>query len=105
MFKKGDKLVIIFCAFFIVLSFVLLFFLKSPGKTIVVTKDNKQVYKGQLSSDKKINLDKNTVVIKDGAVFMEYSSCKNQICVKHKRISEKGESIICLPNKVIIEIK
>ena len=44
-------------------------------------------------------------VIQNGEVFMENSNCKNQICVKHKKISRSGESIICLPNKVIIQTK
>ena len=37
-------------------------------------------------------------------VYMEKANCKDLICVKHKPISKNGESIICLPNQVYIEV-
>lgn len=46
----------------------------------------------------------NEVVIKDGKVFMSDANCPNKICVKHSPIDSTGESIVCLPNKVLIEI-
>ena len=52
-----------------------------------------------------IELTGNTVEIKDGAVAVTNADCKNQICVNHAAITKKGESIICLPNKVIAEIE
>ena len=36
---------------------------------------------------------------------MESSTCKNQICVEHGKISLKGDSIVCLPNRVVVEIE
>lgn len=45
------------------------------------------------------------VMVIDGAkVYMESADCPNQICVHHSSISHKGETIICLPNRVVIEI-
>lgn len=46
----------------------------------------------------------NTVEIKDGFVFVTYADCKDQICKNHKKISRVNESIICLPNKVVITV-
>ena len=46
----------------------------------------------------------NIVIIQDGTVHMDYSNCKNQICVHTGEISDKGETIVCLPNYVIVEI-
>ena len=46
----------------------------------------------------------NIVSIKDNKVHMEYSNCKNQICVNTGEIAETGEVIVCLPNYVIVEI-
>ena len=42
--------------------------------------------------------------IKDGKVNMLFSTCKNQICVEHSEIDSTNESIVCLPNRVSIEI-
>ena len=47
---------------------------------------------------------RNVVVIQDGIAHMDYSNCKNQICVHTGEISDKGETIVCLPNYVIVEI-
>ena len=35
---------------------------------------------------------------------MSYSDCKNQICVNTKAITEAKDTVVCLPNKVMIEI-
>lgn len=46
----------------------------------------------------------NVIVIKDGSVHMEYASCRNQVCVNEGSISTGGRSIVCLPNRVVVEI-
>lgn len=46
----------------------------------------------------------NTLVIKDGYASVTQASCPDGICVNHRRISRPGESIICLPNKVVITV-
>lgn len=48
--------------------------------------------------------DTNRLTIVDGTAEMEWAACPDQICVHHKRISRDGESIICLPNRVVISI-
>lgn len=47
----------------------------------------------------------NTVEIRDGEVAVTGGSCKNQVCVKHGAISHSGESIICLPNRLVVRIE
>lgn len=44
------------------------------------------------------------LVISDGKADMESADCPNQICVHHGAISHTGETIVCLPNRVVIEI-
>lgn len=46
----------------------------------------------------------NVVVISGGTVSVTEASCKNQVCVKHGRISRPGESIVCLPNRLVVRI-
>jgi len=47
----------------------------------------------------------NMVVINGGAVAVVEASCKNQVCVKHGAISRSGESIVCLPNRLVVRIE
>lgn len=46
----------------------------------------------------------NQLVIQDGRAEMTWADCPDQICVHHTAISRAGESIICLPNKVVVSI-
>ena len=42
--------------------------------------------------------------VRDGRVRMVDSACPDKLCVKTGWISSPGESIVCLPNRVVIEI-
>ena len=47
----------------------------------------------------------NVVVISGGKVSVTEATCKNQVCVKHGPISRSGESIVCLPNRLVVRIE
>ena len=47
----------------------------------------------------------NRFAIQDGYVSMPEASCPDQICVHHSRISRNKETIVCLPDKVVITIE
>jgi len=47
----------------------------------------------------------NTVVIKNGKASIASADCRDKICVNHNAISKNGESIICLPHKLVVEIE
>lgn len=111
--RKAD--VVLFCV--LMLTAALLFarpFLiqardgDTSSKEVTVRQDGKAAGTWPLDRDRVINLDTdgrhNRIVIEDGSVRMAESSCKNQVCVDEGRISSVGQSIICLPNRVVVEI-
>lgn len=49
-------------------------------------------------------VDYNIILCQDGQVQMIQSSCPDKICLRHRAVSATGETIICLPHKVVIEI-
>lgn len=58
-----------------------------------------------LNENQEISIgDTNVCVIEDGSVYMKSADCPDQICVKTKPIHTRAGSIICLPNKVSVEI-
>lgn len=83
--------------------------LKTEGTFAVVKIDGVEVGRYLLSenTEKVIKTEgdgKNTLVIQDGKVFIEDANCPDKICEGHNKISYTGETIVCLPHKVVIEI-
>lgn len=56
---------------------------------------------------KELNLGKAriTIEVKAGAIRMVDSNCRNKLCVRAGWISRPGQTIICAPNRVVIEIQ
>ena len=52
-------------------------------------------------SDKLINL----LVIENGYAYIKEANCPDKICQRHKKIKNIGETIVCLPHKVVISIE
>ena len=46
----------------------------------------------------------NVVTISGGKVSVSEASCANQVCVHHDPITQGGETIVCLPNKLVVRI-
>lgn len=47
----------------------------------------------------------NLLLIEDGKVSVSDADCPDQLCVKQRSISGNGESIICLPHKLVVQIE
>lgn len=104
MIKKADIIIFAFILLICAVGFLFINGNRNVGSRVTVSVDNEVVYDIPLNTDRVVALPKNTVSVINGEVFMEYSSCKNQICVKTAPIKNAGEKIICLPNKVIVEV-
>lgn len=104
--KKNDILLAVIVL--IIAVFGLLFYRnlgKQTAGTITVTVDGNVYGTYSLEQDQEISIGKtNRLVIKDGKADMIEADCPDQICVDHKAISKNKESIVCLPNKVIVEV-
>lgn len=107
--KKLDYLVIVACIF------LAIFFLFQNGpkmeineREITVLVDGEEVKRLDLKKNMEFLVEteygENLIRIEDGKVDIEYADCKNQLCVHHPPISRGNEFIICLPNRMIIEI-
>lgn len=46
----------------------------------------------------------NNLVISNHMADVTSASCPDELCVHQASVDENGESIICLPNKVVVEI-
>ena len=79
---------------------------ESSGDRVVVTVSGSEYGSYDLHENQTIKLNTgNTICIEEGKVFMKKSTCYGQDCVKMGKISHSPDSIICLPHKVVVEIK
>ncbi|MCI8634619.1 MAG: NusG domain II-containing protein [Eubacterium sp.] len=86
------------------------FFGRDDGAVVEITVDG-ELY-GSYALDKNQTVDiivgetkTNTLVIQNGMADMTKASCPDKLCVHQKAISRTGETIVCLPNRVVAEIK
>lgn len=49
--------------------------------------------------------DHNTIEVRDDRIRMKSATCSDQVCVNFGFISKPGQTIVCLPHKVLIEIQ
>ncbi|MBD5134307.1 MAG: NusG domain II-containing protein [Clostridiales bacterium] len=47
----------------------------------------------------------NTLVIENGTVRVIEASCPDQICVNHGAVQYAGESIVCLPHRLVVTVE
>ncbi|WP_289129619.1 NusG domain II-containing protein [uncultured Clostridium sp.] len=115
MFKKLDIVIIIVL---IIISFVpeivfgMVMGYKYDMTYAEITVEGKVYSKIPLSAHKgkeviDINIDghENKIVIKDDTIRMIDADCPDSLCIYQGKISRVGQSLVCLPNKVMIEIK
>lgn len=84
---------------------------RESGSTVRVSIDGETVAEFSLYEDAEysINGGTNILVIEDGEAYLRYSNCPDKTCVDGNgvfgnRISYVGERIVCLPNRVMVEI-
>lgn len=106
---KNDLLLIVFLLAAVLLAAFALVLFRSEGDTVAVTVDGRIFGEYPLNEDVTVEIKNgdgyNILVIENCKARVERASCPDGICSSHRPISFGGESIICLPNKVVVEIR
>lgn len=104
MNKNDFVLIIIILSVVIVLMF---FIKKENGSIATVYYDNNKVLDINLNKDDEYDIEGHNgnihIVVKDSYISVTDEISPRHIC-RNKKIHNIGESIICLPNKVVIKI-
>lgn len=105
--KNDIRLIAIFLLVIAAAALCLLLF-RTEGNTVTVLLDGEVFGEYPLDVDRTIEVRVgdafNVVVIENGQVRVSEASCPDGICAAHRPVRYNGQSIICLPNKVVIEI-
>ena len=109
MFKKNDLILLGGILIISLVVIVIINFTKTEGDKIVILKDGKVYETLDLNKNTSFTITEdngayNIITIQDGWVFMTDADCPDKICVKHSKIHYNGESIVCLPHKLVVEI-
>ncbi len=115
--KSGGRLfrndvIFIVVLLLVVTTLGLCFYLfRGEGDMVVVTVDGKEFGRYSLAEDVTVEIrtgaqgeELNLLVIKGGQAYVETATCPDGICAGHKPIKRDGESIVCLPHKVVITV-
>jgi len=112
MTKKFGKWDVVFLAALLVLGIALtagVYRFSKAGSRIDITVDG-QLYGTYLLSEPQeiqIELDgrtANVVVIEDGAAYMKEADCPDGLCRRQGAVSRSGQTIVCLPHRLVVEV-
>lgn len=108
-FGRNDVVLLLVLAVACVLGLVVLRISSGPGAQVEITVDDVSYGIYPLDKEQQIpvvidGVCVNVVSISNGQVFMKEADCPDQLCVRQHAISSARESIICLPNRVVVTV-
>lgn len=108
VFRKQDVILILFFLVIAAAGLIWVNIGREGGQIVRVTVDGTVTGEYPLNRDDTVAIEgvggSNTLVIEGGQADMTEADCPDKVCVDHAPISHVGESIICLPHKVVVEI-
>ena len=113
MNNKFGKKDIIFYIILILTGLILtvtVFAFSKTGDQILISVNGKSYGVYQLDQNQTIPIlihgkVTNQVTIRDKKAWMTKADCPDHLCMKQGKISKNGESIVCLPNKIVVEVQ
>ncbi len=109
---KNDLIFIAALLVILTLAGLAFFFLREEGDVVAVEINGRLYDTYSLSEDRIVEIrtgengeELNLLVIRDGKAHVESATCPDGICAHHKPISREGESIVCLPHRVMITVR
>ncbi len=90
---------------------LLFVFNREQGTTVSVKVNGTQIASYPLAENREVPIKTgendehiNVLVIKDGKASISEADCPDKICVETRAVSYVGETVVCLPHKLVIEI-
>lgn len=108
---RNDVLLIASLLLIAAVGLVYLFVFRTAGSAVTVTVDGELYGTYSLLQDTVQDIytgdggeGHNRLVIREGKAYVETATCPDGICVAHAPVFRSGESIVCLPNRVVITV-
>lgn len=85
------------------------FFNRKEGSLAVVSVDGADTQTYALSEERSVEIKSGegslTLEISGGEAFVSEADCPDKLCVRQHPVSHRGETIACLPNRILIRIE
>lgn len=102
---RRDAVLLLSLILIAVAALLAVLLITDSGDLVKVELDGVEVAKYPLDKDGEYAIgDGNTLVIENGEAYMKYADCPDGTCVRTGRISKRGQTIICLPNRVAVTV-
>ena len=105
---RNDAILIAVIAVVTVVFALVYFGMQKDGGNAHVIKNGKEIAVYSLNENMTVPItdEKNTnvLVIENGKAYISHADCPDKICVNHRPVSKTGETIVCLPAKLVVEI-
>ncbi len=107
--KKWD-VVFLSCIIIVAVIWLIMIRLNSEtGNYAIVSVDGVETARYDLKEDIEVDIigvhgGRNHLVIQNGVADVTDATCPDELCVNQKEISKTGETIVCLPNRVVVSI-
>jgi len=103
---KNDLVLILILLTVALSAFFIIESLREDGVSVRVTVNGELAAEYLLSRDGEyvLNGGTNVLVISNGEAYVKEASCPDGLCINQGKISLSGERIVCLPNRVMIEV-
>lgn len=106
---RNDLILITVIVFVVLVSFFCFHLSKKEGGYVLVNIDGEVYAEYPIDRDVEKNIvtkyGENKLIIKNGKVYVTQADCPDKICVGHRAISKTGESIVCLPHKLVVTVE
>ena len=103
--KKNDFILIIAVILIGAILFAVTYSGTKNSDTVIITADGEIFGEYPINTTAQIDINgTNTAIIENGTVYMESADCPDKLCVHQGKISDSSKKIVCLPNKVVIEV-
>ncbi len=106
---RNDIILAVVMIFVAAAGFLLYKGTQKTGSYVAVIQDGEEIQRFSLSEEVEYRIEQedghyNLLCIKGGKAYMQSADCPDQICVNHRPVNHVGETIVCLPNELVIKV-
>lgn len=108
--RRNDFFLLAGIIFFASILYLIFWLNSDNGSRVIVSVDGKDVATYLLSDDGEYFINgtnglTDVLVIRNGFAYMKEAACPDKLCIKQGHINKTGQSIVCLPARIVVVVQ